>query len=119
MQVKYWSAVNVVSLSWFLPLQETLQEGGALTWEVLSSGAYDVLLGRSPLQCAARAGNLAALALLLDAGALDAIDACDGNGLTALQVSVLLQLSFVLQECLFVMNFVSSCHLLNIIHVPD
>ena len=73
-------------------MQETLQEGGPLTREVLSSGVYDVLLGRGPLQCAAREGNLAALALLLDAGALDAIDACDGNGLTALQVSVLLRL---------------------------
>lgn len=60
---------------------------------------YDVLLGRGPLQCAAREGNLAALSLLLDAGAQDAIDACDGNGLTALQVSVLLHLSFLLHEC--------------------
>ena len=70
-------------------LQETLQEGGSLTREVLSAGVYDVLLGRGPLQCAAREGNVAALAMLLHAGALDSLDACDGNGLTALQVSLL------------------------------
>ena len=76
----------------FLPVQDILQEGGPLTREVLSTGVYDVLLGRGPLHCAAREGSVAALAMLLDAGAKAAIDAGDGNGLTALQVSVSLHL---------------------------
>ena len=78
----------------FLALQEVMHRGETLTREVLSTGVFDVLLGRGPLQCAARKGDVAALALLLDAGALDAIDACDGSGLTALQECIHHMLSF-------------------------
>ena len=53
---------------------------------MLSQGIYDLLLGRGPLQVAARMGDMGALQLMLDAGAAACIDAVDGNGLTALQV---------------------------------
>ncbi|KAK9904970.1 hypothetical protein WJX75_006675 [Coccomyxa subellipsoidea] len=49
------------------------------------SGKYDLLSGKGVLHCAAREGRLEVLEMLIEAGA--PIDAHDGNGLTALQVS--------------------------------
>ena len=65
-------------------MQATLREHAVQ--EVLNEGVYDLLMGRGPLQLAARLGNVDALQLLLDAGAAASLDVTDGNGLTALQV---------------------------------
>ena len=50
------------------------------------SGNYDLMTGRGILHCAAREGRLGFVETLIKAGAQ--IDAPDGHGLTALQVSL-------------------------------
>ncbi|CAL8464448.1 g3983 [Coccomyxa elongata] len=52
---------------------------------VVRSGNYDLLTGRGILHCAAREGRLGFVETLIKAGA--PVDAPDGHGLTALQVS--------------------------------
>ena len=53
----------------------------------LRCGTYDVIGGSGPLQLAARSGNADIVTALLAAGAK--VDGVDGNGATALDVSVL------------------------------
>ncbi len=53
---------------------------------VVRSGNYDLLTGRGILHCAAREGRLGFVETLIKAGA--PVDALDGHGLTALQVSL-------------------------------